>query len=144
MSNIILDLSAYADETADIRLRDGTVIHLRKPTEALVIELLQLRDVDQNSASLELLEALNRVCGAILNNNADGVTFDRAAVSALQMDVKTGIVSAYTDFATRLQENPTISRPSNPETSRTETPRRSLREWFTGWLNTRAAASGKR
>lgn len=142
MGDIILDLSVYNDETADIRLKDGAVIHLRKPTEALVIELLQLRNIDAGSMSVELLDALNRVCGAILNNNADGVRFERDAVAALQLDMKTSIVQAYTDFATRLQSNPTISRPSNPETKRTG--RRSLREWFTGWLSTRAAHSGKR
>ena len=137
MGEVILDLSAYADETADIRLRAGAVVHLRKPTEALVIELLQLRHIDSGTMSVELLEALNRVCGAILNNNADGVTFDRDTVAALQLDAKTDIVRAYTDFATRLQSNPTTSRPSSQATNRTG--RRSLRGWFTGLRNTRGA-----
>ena len=116
MSEIILDLSAYAEETADIRLADGNILHLAKPTEALVIELLKLRDVDASSDGVALLDALNRVTLAVLNNNCDGVTFDRDGVARLPMDQKCAIIGAYTDFATRLQANPTTASPSSPET----------------------------
>lgn len=143
MSEIILDLSAFRDETADIRMADGNVLHLKKPTEALVIELLQLRYVDGASMSVELLTALNRVCTAILNNNADGVAFTREAVAALQLDQKAAVVQAYTDFATRLQANPTTSSPSSPET-KTRTRRWSLREWSARWRRTRGSGSARR
>ncbi len=136
MSEIILDLQAYQEETADIRMADGRVVRLRKPSERLVLELLRLKDVDPDGDAQEILDTLNRVTTAILNNNADGVTFPAGAVERLFYDQKMAIVSAYTDFATQLQARPTASSPSSPETN-PETRRRSLRQRFTQWRNTR-------
>ena len=144
MAEIILDLSVYREETADIRMSNGVVVHLNKPTEALVIELLQLRNVDATAASVELLDALNRVCRAVLNNNADGVEFGPEVVAALPMDQKAAIISAYTDFATRLQANPIYSSPSSPETKPETEEKSSSRGWFGRWRSTRGKASGRR
>ncbi len=134
---IILDLSIFREETADIRLADGAVLHLKKPTERLVIHMLQMKDVDEKSPPAEILGTLNRIAQEILNNNADGVTFDMAVVSAMGTDEKANIVTAYSDWATRLQANPTSARPQG----RAGTKPQGIRSWLsrrTPWRNMRA------
>lgn len=117
---IILDLSAFSEETADIRMANGRVLHLKKPTQRLVIHMLQLRQVDEHSAPLEIMGALDRIAMEILNNNADGVTFGMDVVSEMETDAKTGILQAYSDWATQLQANPTSGRHS-PQAKRRKT-----------------------
>lgn len=137
MSEIILDLAAYQEETADIRMADGNVLHLRKPSERLVLELLRLKDVDPDGAPEEILATLNRVTAAVLNNNADGVAFSMEEVAKLLYDQKMAVVSAYTDFAAQLQARPTVSSPSSRVTNPERARRRSLRPRFTRWRGTR-------
>ena len=140
---ILLDFSAYTDETADIRLEGGQVLHLRKPTEAMVLRMARLRDMDPNADPMLVLATMNAVALEILSNNADHVTFDIDTVAALDTDKKLSLLQAYTDWAVRLQTNPITASPqSRPEETST-TPeaarkgRRSrLREWFTRWRNT--------
>lgn len=133
---IILDLSAYAEETADITMADGNVLHLKKPTELMVIHLLQLKNVDESSDPLVIMTTLNRVAQEILNCNADGVTFDYKTVSELKTDQKAAIVKAYSEWANELRANPTTSSPRSPEKPG-RTPRRSLLRRCMPWRNTR-------
>lgn len=132
---IVLDLSAYVEETADVRLADGNVLHLKKPTELMVIHMMQMKDIDENANPVEILTALNRITMEILNCNTDGVTFDYRTVSQMETGSKTAVVQAYSSWATQLQSNPTTSSPRSPE--KKGTPRRSLRHRFTQWRNTR-------
>lgn len=118
MKGIILDLQAYEEETADIRMADGQVLHLKKPSEALIIELLRLQHIDTAKPE-EIVAALNRVCRAVLNNNTDGDAFSEESVNGLSYDAKTAIITAYTAFATELQSRPTAPSPSSPETRKT-------------------------
>lgn len=113
MPNVILDLSAYREETADIILEGGRKLRLKKPSEKLVIQLLGLRNLDENDPAA-VLETLNGVTAAILNNNADGLTFGRDSIETLSQDVKLRIVEAYTEYATQLQARPTASSPKSP------------------------------
>ena len=133
---VILDLSVFKDETADIRMADGTVLHLKKPTERMVIHMLQMKDLDENKPPLEILAQLNRISWEMLNNNADGVEFSVAAVSEMATEVKSNILMAYSDWATQLQANPISPRPESP--ARAETKKRNWRSRLMPWRNTRA------
>lgn len=134
----ILDLRAYVEETADVRMTDGTLLRLRKPSQRMVIHLMQLKDLDEKTPAEDTIERLNGVTLEILNNNADGLAFGQESAEALTLDMKLMLVSAYADFATRLQANPTVSSPSGrAEEGKTEKKPRSLRERYTRWRNTR-------
>lgn len=135
---VMLDLSAYKEETADIRMTDDTVLHLKKPSEKMVIHMLQLREIDQDSPPLTIMATLNAIALEILNNNADGLEFQMDSVAAMSTDIKTRILTAYSDWAVELQSNPTTARPASPggaKQNRTRKPK--SRRWFTPWRNTR-------
>lgn len=131
----ILDLSAYREETADITFDDGQVLHLKKPTELVVIRLLQMREVNEQSDPMLILATLNAIAREILNLNEDGLSFTMERVAEMPTDVKARIVQAYSQWATELQSNPTASSPRSPEKPAEK--RRSLREWFMRSRNTR-------
>ena len=65
---VILDLSVFKDETADIRMADGTVLHLKKPTERMVIHMLQMKDLSEDKPPLEILAQLNRISWEIIEH----------------------------------------------------------------------------
>lgn len=107
--SVLLDLSVYQEETADIRMMDGQLLHLKKPSQKMVIDMLQLGTLSPELNGTEIQRALNLVLLEILNNNADGLTFGEETAEALTLDMKLAIVSAYSEFATKLQSNPTTS-----------------------------------
>lgn len=109
---LIMDLTAYVEETADIRMQDGTLLHLRKPSQRMVIHMMQMRDISADTDTVEIMRVLDDVTMEILNNNADSVQFRREAVQDMPADLKTRIIGAYSEWAAKLQSNPTM--PSRP------------------------------
>lgn len=131
----ILDLSVFDEETLDLKTAEGRIIHLKKPTQALAIAMLQLRGLSDKTAPEAALAIQNSVVLKIMNNNADGITFTPESIAALTLPVKNGIVKEYADFASELQANPTISSPQSRE--KKERTRRSFFAAFMPWRNTR-------
>lgn len=130
----ILDLSVFDEETLDLKTAEGRIIHLKKPTQALAIAMLQLRGLSDKTAPEAALAIQNSVVLKIMNNNADGIVFTPESVAALTLQVKNGIVKEYADFASELQANPTISSPQSREKPRKA--RRSFFAAFMPWRNT--------
>ncbi len=130
----ILDLSVFDEETLDLKTADGRVIHLKKPTQALAIAMLQLRNLSDKTAPEAALAMQNGVVLRIMNNNADGIAFTPESIANMTLAAKNGIVKGYADFAADLQANPTISSPQSPEKPRRA--RRSFFEAFMPWRNT--------
>ena len=131
----ILDLSVFDEETLDVRTTEGRTIHLKKPTQALAIAMLQLRGLSDKTAPEAALAIQNSVVLKIMNNNADGIIFTPESIAALTLPVKNAIVKEYADFASELQANPIISSPQSPE--KKERTRRSFFEAFMPWRSTR-------
>ena len=131
----ILDLSVFEEQTIDLKTTDGRIIHLKKPTQALAIAMLQLRGLSDKTAPEAALAIQNGVVLKIMNNNADGIIFTPESIAALTLPVKNAIVKEYADFASELQANPIINSPQSPE--KKERARRSFFEAFVPWRNTR-------
>lgn len=102
----ILDLSVFMEETLDIKMLDGQMLHIKKPEQRMVIEMMKFREIGDDTAPEKVTAALNRMVWMILNNNQEGVWIGAEAIDALSMDMKSGILTAYAQFATRLQQNP--------------------------------------
>lgn len=102
----ILDLSVYNDETLDITMLDGSVLHVKKPTQALVIQMVELAELQENKPE-KVLNGLVDLCTNILNNNKDGISFAADDVKN-QFDIVliSAIVKAYSEFTKELQSNP--------------------------------------
>lgn len=103
---MILDLTVFEEETLDIKLAQDRVVHVRKPSQRMVIEMLKLKDLKAGDEQ-EALKQINQMVCKILNDNTDGVTFTQADVQALAIKSKSAIVTAYSKFAAEIQANPT-------------------------------------
>ena len=103
---MILDLKTFVDETLDIHTADGKTLHLPKPSQAMVIKILNFRDIDENTPEKQADEALTKMATEILNSNIDGVKFKEENVAAMHETTRAPIVMTYADFMARLQSNP--------------------------------------
>lgn len=131
----ILDLSVFAEETLDIRMADGKMLHLRKPTQALAIAMVHLRNLKDDTPPESALAAQNAVVTKIMNHNADGLAFTPASVEALTLPVKNAILSGYAEFAQELTANPSSSSLRSQE--KPERARKKFFNAFTRRRNTR-------
>lgn len=110
---MILDLKTFVDETLDINMADGMVLHIPKPSQKMVIKILHFRNVDDSTPEDQVNAALTQMALDILNSNIDGVSFARENVAAMHEKTRVMIVSAYAEFMQRLQSDPIMpSRPS--------------------------------
>lgn len=109
----ILDLRPIIEETLDIILSEDKTIHLRKPTESLILRVseqtitLAPGDDSEGVTDKERVDAINDLVADVLSRNTDGETFDSEwAANALPLGAKIAILEAYTDFAVSLGSNP--------------------------------------
>lgn len=102
----ILDLGVFQEETLDIKMIDGTTIHIIKPTEAMVIRVLQLRNIGKELDAEKVVKAFNDLVLSIINTNDAGIVYERKYVEELSMKVKSAIINAYAEFISGIQSNP--------------------------------------
>lgn len=132
---MVLDLSVFVEETLDVKMTDGSMLHLKKPDQGLVIAMIALKNLNDNTPPEAALAVLNNIVLRILNHNSDGIEFTKESIGALTLDMKSAILSAYSDWTVKLQQNPICSSPQSPERPKKE--RRSCFAAFTPWRNTR-------
>ena len=134
----VLDLSVYRQETLDITMPDGVIVHIRKPTQAMLIKMLNMRDVDENAPSERIAGVIDDFVLGVLNSNTDGRTFAQKDMGSLTLEMKTAIIDAYSAFAYELQSNPTsASRTSPASGTGAKTTGKNLRGRFAQWWSTR-------
>lgn len=102
----ILDLSIFKEETLDITMMDGTTLHIMKPTQAMVIKVLQMRNINAESEPEKIVEAFNALVLSILNCNDAAKVFTQKDIEAIPMKAKTAIINAYSEFITGIQSDP--------------------------------------
>ena len=134
----VLDLSVYRQETLDITMPDGAIVHIRKPTQAMLIKMLNMRGVDENAPSERIAGVIDAFVLGVLNSNTDGRTFAQKDMGSLTLEMKTAIIDAYSAFAYELQSNPTsASRTSPASGTGAKTTGKNSRGRFARWWSTR-------
>lgn len=103
----MLDLSVFQEQTLDIKMLDGEVVQIKKPTQALVIEVMKLRSVNEQDDGMEIISTLSGLVYKILNSNKAGKTFTREFIDkTLDFNMCMAIVQAYGEFIAEIQNNP--------------------------------------
>ncbi len=78
----MLDLTLMNNaDLYELRLLDGTELHLKRPTQAMVQFTLVLQGLANNNKQVETLEALSQLFARILNRNMEGKTYDAAQLA---------------------------------------------------------------
>lgn len=105
----MLDLNVFQDKFFDIKLFDGEVIHLPKPTQATILKLSQLEaDIRKYENDNEkLLSCFTEVIVHILNTNREGRKFTKNWIdSHLNFTMNKAILEGYMEFANDLTSDP--------------------------------------
>jgi hypothetical protein len=103
----MLDLSVFQEKTLDIKLLDGSIIKIKKPTQALIIEVMKLRGINEQDDGVEIISTLSGLVHKILNSNNTGKTFTKEFIDeTLDFNMCMAIVQAYGEFITEIQNNP--------------------------------------
>lgn len=106
MRNIV-DLSVFQKQTLALRLPNGETIQISKPTQRMVIELLKFKSIDENSNPQDIVEAMDNMVLAILNNNEKMVSYTQEqADEMLNVAMKMVIIQHYAEFVQGIQQNP--------------------------------------
>lgn len=102
MSNI-LDLSVFQEQYMEVKMPDGTMLKLSKPTQKMVIELLKFQNLNENSAPEEIVDALDKITLEILSTDKNGT---KVTIADLNIRMKLALIQEYSKFITEVQSNP--------------------------------------
>lgn len=103
----VLDLSAFAEETMELRIDAETVLQLQKPTQYIVIEMLKFRNIDENTEPEVIIKAIDNLCLLIINSNDKMKVYTMEQVNKmLNMSQKLKILQVYSEFISDIQNDP--------------------------------------
>lgn len=103
-----LDLNAFTEKTLEIKMVDGRVINVKRPTKAIFMLLQAAQEADQVEDKNRISE---QVIVAALNNNLEGLTIDNEEINAMPVLMKSAILKAYFDFLHELVSDPNSQSP---------------------------------
>ncbi|MCI1958972.1 MAG: hypothetical protein LKJ25_05025 [Clostridia bacterium] len=94
----MLDLGKVKQEQYKIKLADGTILKLKKPTQAMLITLYEMKDI-ADSEDIEILDKLYEFLLRIFNRNLNDITYTKNDIEEI-LDIKTAMVflQDYFDF----------------------------------------------
>lgn len=103
---MILDLKQFKKKTMEVALLDETTVHLKKPTQRLIIDLMDMEETvkeNQNNPKV-ILELYNDILIKILNNNDDNREFDLTYINQyFDLDIINVLITEYMKFVNEIQ-----------------------------------------
>lgn len=73
----MLDLTVINRNLYEIRLLDGTELHLKRPSQAMVQFLLNAKELQGHADEEATLDMFSNLFTRVLNANTDGVSFNQ-------------------------------------------------------------------
>ena len=102
----VLDLTTFIEETLDVKMPNGDVISLKKPTEKMVIAMINMRDKAESKNPVEQMKSISEMILLILNSNTNGKKFGEEDLDDLSIPMRTAIIRSYSQYITGLQSDP--------------------------------------
>lgn len=104
----ILAQSSVQAATHEVILFDGNSIHLMKPTQSMVLELMGLEQDVQNKQPEKVMELYNSVLLRILNHNREGRRFNEGYLNKYftSMEIGMALIGDYMEFIQGVQSAP--------------------------------------
>ena len=118
----VLDLRVYEDSTFDLTLKSGEVLHVRKPSEALMLKIMSIENVLTSGDEQKIVAVVKDFLLLALGNNKEGIVVDDAWFEQNELDFVLMLVvfKAYAEFTRELTEDPNLLSPRS-QTSETGT-----------------------
>lgn len=107
MEGRILDLNVFVQETLDIKLLDGSVIHILKPTREQVVKIADLQHLRKTAKGDVVFDRLDGLVLDILNSNDAGTVFERDYVeNQLNVRMRIAIITAFSAWIGEIEADP--------------------------------------
>lgn len=90
----MIDLSKKTTELYKIKLEDGTILRLKKPTQLMLVQMVEMSQSKEKDFEIviELFNLLTR----IFNRNVNGMTFTQEQIEEmLDLEIAMAIVQDY-------------------------------------------------
>lgn len=104
----ILDLQSFQQRTHEVRLFDGEVIKLTKPSQKLVIDILAYEEKMKDTSNVKaVLDSFVSLIMDILNNNTEGRKFTRGYVEKyFSFELGMVFIQSYIEFVQDINSDP--------------------------------------
>jgi len=107
----MLDLSVFQREYWEVKLFDGSIIHISKPSQRLVIDMMAVQqtfaDLNTNPDKYtveDILKEFNDILMKILNNNKEEKKFTIKYIEQnFDLEIGNVFISEYMEFVNQIQ-----------------------------------------
>jgi len=107
----MLDLSVFKKEYLEIKLFDGSVVNIGKPSQRLVIDMMAVQQTfedlnanPENHKVEDILNEFNQILLKILNNNKEEKKFTIKYIeSNFDLEIGNVFISEYMEFVNQIQ-----------------------------------------
>lgn len=106
---MILDLNTFIDQYFELKMLDGEVLKLKKPSQAMLVRIMayeqSMKKAEKNPQGVIL--ALIDLLTDVLNNNANGREFEKKFVEdTFDINMAMAVLRAYMDFVQEVNSSP--------------------------------------
>lgn len=105
----MLDLTVLVDKYFEIKMPNGEVVSIKKPTQKMALILsnnAEMLEAQKNSDVETMLSKVNEKVAIILNHNKEGKVFKDDELNSLNYDMIQAIVNGYLNWVKELNNNP--------------------------------------
>lgn len=107
----MLDLSVFKEKTFELKLFDGEVLNLKRPSHRQVINMMGYEQTFKNKNNHKnvdkMVNTFSQMILDILNNNVEGKVFDQDYVEEyFDFNLGMTLVQAYMEFVQEINSDP--------------------------------------
>ena len=103
----VIDLSVFETQTMEVRLNGDKVLQLQKPTQAMVIEMMKFRNIDEKTDEKDIVAAIDKLTLMVLNSNDKVEKFTLLSMNKLlNTQQKIALLTAYSEYISEVQSDP--------------------------------------
>ncbi len=105
----MLDLTVLVDKYFEIKMPNGEVVSIKKPTQKMALDLSnnkELIEAEKNKDIEKVIKIINDRVMIVLNHNKEGRVFKAEELTDLNLDIIKLIVEGYLQWVKDLNNNP--------------------------------------
>lgn len=105
----MLDLTVFREQFFEIKMPNGEIVEIRKPTQKLALLLGDCQEViraqKENDVNA-IMQDINKRVLLILNHNKSGRKFVEEEICEFEIDLVRAIIEGYLEWVKQLNSNP--------------------------------------
>jgi len=100
----MIDLQAFKETTEELKLFDGEIVNLKKPTQKLIIDMMAFEDSVKKKNNVNIMDTLGKLLLSILNNNIENKQFKIDYINEnFTPETMMIFMKSYSEFAQNIQ-----------------------------------------